>query len=239
MKNVLAITAHPDDDTLFAGTLIKLKKSGWRLYEAILTGGENGVSIKKGVKNLKDQRKSEAENFAKEIGIEKIYWIGGTDGFLSNNKKILQNLLKAIREVHPLIVILLNPDDYHKDHQKSYKIGLDTVELASRHSYTEFGEAIGTPLILISDGLNLLPHPDIIVDISDVYKDKKKALETCYESQFDKDLIQFSQGLSSTRGARVKVSHAEAFNIGKTPSRPMLSGENLQALSDIIASEDP
>ena len=146
----------------------------------------------------------------------------------------MKDLLTVIRKVNPQIVILLNPDDYHKDHKKAYVIGIDAVELASRHAYVEYGEAVDIPLILISDGLNLLSHPDIVVDISKVYKDKKNALLESYESQLDRDLLQFSDGLSTTRGARMKVDHAEAFNIGKIPSRPMLSGKSTQALLDLV-----
>src|SRR3989344_4156615 len=223
MKRLISITAHPDDDTLFAGTLLKLKHSGWNLSEAILTGGENGVSIKDGVKNLKKQRKNEALGFAKKVGIKNVYWLGGKDGFLKTSDKIVGELLKTIRTAKPDVVVLLNPNDYHKDHQIAYKIGFEATELASRNSYSEYGKAIDTPLILISDGLNLLPHPDIIVDTSEVYEEKLAALRTCYESQFSDDLIQFTHGVSMTRGARIKTKFGEAFNVGKLSSRPMLT----------------
>jgi LmbE family N-acetylglucosaminyl deacetylase len=140
MKNLLCITAHPDDDTLFAGTLLKLKKPHWKLYKMILTSSESGVSLKDGVKDLKKHRENEGEVFAKRIGIEKTFWAKREDGFLKKDKKIIKDVVKTIRTIKPNIVILLNPNDYHKDHRESYLIGVEAIEMSTRNSYLVWGK---------------------------------------------------------------------------------------------------
>ncbi len=234
MKNILCITAHPDDDSLFAGTLLKMKTAGWNIFEAILTGGEDGVSIKNDVKNLKKHRVTEAEQFAKLIGLSDIYWLNGTDGFLEETKQITEELVRVMRKVNPSILILLSPGDYHKDHQVSYKIGLSAIELATRNAYLSLGKSIETPLILVSDGINLLAEPQIIVNTTVEHPTRMEALRQAYASQMDADLDRFSEGVALARGARIKTIYGEGFNLAKISSRPLLTEKNMMALTDLL-----
>jgi len=221
-RKLLAITAHPDDDILFGGTLLKLRKKGWKLFEVILTGND-------------PERRKEAKVFAKLIGIEKIFWLKAEDGFLSKNKKILEKLITVIRNVNPDVIILLNPHDYHKDHRQTHSLGLEAIEMATRNSYFQYGKPISdTPLILVADGLNLLENPDLIIDISSEFAFKTQYAKKSYISQVNLDLLNFIKGVSMARGARIKTKHGEAFMIGKIYSRPIFSKKTIEVLKDFF-----
>lgn len=240
MKNqkyrLLAIIAHPDDEILFAGLLLKLKKKGWDLFEIILTEGGGGVSlINIGKEKLKERRKKEGELFAKLIGIKKIFWLKEEDGFLSQNNELIKKLVVIIRKIQPDLVILLNPEDYHKDHRESYNIGINALEIATRKSHLQYGNPLSTvPLILISDGLNLLSNPDIIVDVSGEFSSKINFIKKAYVSQISSELLNFVKGVGRARGARIKVKQGEAFAIGKLSSCPMISSSNVKIIKEIF-----
>lgn len=232
---LLLISAHPDDDAQVTGTLLKIKKRGWQLFEIILTKGGNGTKRGKKCSFLSTRRKKEGEIFAKLLGMKKIYWFNETDGFLTKNKTLVVRLLKIIRKVSPKIIILLNPNDYHKDHRESYTISLEAIELATRNSYFAFGRPLkDAPLILITDGLNLLENPDVIVDVSCEFNQKIRLIKKAYASQLDESLLNFIKGLALVRGARIKVKYGEAFNFGRICSRPTISFRISQILAELL-----
>lgn len=225
---LLAIIAHPDDEILFAGLLLKLRKKGWFLSQVIFTNGGGGIT-------KAAQRKKEAKKFARLVGINKIYWLGEKDGFLTANEKVIKKLVSIIRKVKPNLVILLNPSDYHKDHRESYLGGIQALEMATRNSHFKYGPPLEkTPLILISDGLNLLKSPDLIVDVSTEFKNKIEIIKKVYVSQMSLEILNFVKGLAMVRGARIKAKYGEGFTIGKIKSRPAISCQSAEILKEIL-----
>src|SRR3954468_12648325 len=69
-KMALALMAHPDDaEILCAGTLIRLRKIGWAIHIATLTGGDCGTTTMSAAE-IAAPRRREATAAAKAMGAD-------------------------------------------------------------------------------------------------------------------------------------------------------------------------
>jgi len=109
--------------------------------------------------------------------------------------------------------------------------------MANRQAYLFLGKPISLPVILEMDGLNLIPFPDLIVDISDVFAQKIEIIKKSYPSQLGESLINFLEGLNIVRGARIHTKAGEGFSLVKLSSRPLiLDNRQLEVLRDLLSS---
>ena len=118
-KTIVGIFAHPDDETFGAGgTLAKLAKTN-DVYILCATKGEIGQNyLKKG--KLDDVRSRELLNAAKILGVKKVYFLGFTDGTLSNGlyHKLAAKITTHLKKIKPETIITFEPQGVsgHIDH---------------------------------------------------------------------------------------------------------------------------
>ncbi len=180
--DVLAIGAHPDDVELgCAGTIAKLVKLKYKVGILDLTEGELGT------RGSKDIRAKEAKLASKILGIHVRENLHLNDGNIELNKDNKLKLIKTIRKYRPKILLFPHWHDRHPDHVNANKL--------SQEAWFYSGLVnIKTEL----DGKKQLPWrphhyfnymmkyeyiPSFIVDISDVYDIRQKAVRA-YKSQF-------------------------------------------------------
>lgn len=130
-KRLLAIFAHPDDESLrLAGILSKAYEEKLETYLICLTKGEIGVVEKRISKNkLKSLREKELQKASKILNITKTFILDFPDGELTNLQLELELALKRyIKRLKPGILITHDPSGMsgHPDHITSslitYKI---------------------------------------------------------------------------------------------------------------------
>jgi len=89
MASILVISAHPDDETLFAGgTLAKFANQGHDVTILETTrgeGGEVGDPPLTTRENLGAWREQEARNAAKALGVRNIFFLPYVDPFMEIN----------------------------------------------------------------------------------------------------------------------------------------------------------
>jgi LmbE family N-acetylglucosaminyl deacetylase len=209
----LFIGAHPDDETQVAGTMAQLSRCGFDVYSYITTpgrGGKPNIDEKDASDDIILQdRKKEAELFAKEIGMS-TYIRDNRTQFLENSEEDVLELVRFLRKIRPTIVVLQNPGDYHFEHKSSHTLGLRALEIAMRSMLLELGPKITDVIILETDGLNVLSNPSIFFNISKTQELKKNAIVNAYGERLG-GLTQLDEGLSMMRGGRIGVEHAECF----------------------------
>ncbi len=120
-KRLLAVFAHPDDESLsIGGLLLKAKKEGIRTYLGCLTKGEKGVGdLGVNGRKLGEKRTKELFRAGEILGLTKIFSYNLPDGDLCNQQeKIKQILRKVMRQVKPGVVITHDPSggSGHPDH---------------------------------------------------------------------------------------------------------------------------
>ena len=130
-KNILFITAHPDDETFSsAGTIYKNYKLGGKTEIICATLGENGKShLKEPLtkKQLKELRKGELLAVAKFLKVPKVYFLDLPDGRVKeNSKKFYEGAEGLLAKIKPEVIISFGPDGIsgHHDHIASYEVSL-------------------------------------------------------------------------------------------------------------------
>lgn len=120
-KAILAIFAHPDDESFGpGGTLAKLAKTH-NLYTICVTGGEAGQNARPHTtRKLADIRNDEYKAAAKILGVKKSHCLGYKDGTLSNNKyhEIAGKIDEIVRKLKPETLVTFEPHGVsgHIDH---------------------------------------------------------------------------------------------------------------------------
>ena len=219
MRNVVVISAHPDDEILgVGGTLLKHKKNGDKIYWLITTNifEEQGFS-----KERVFSRQREIEKVSEALGAEKVFMLNYPTMSLSTSTLIemVPKLSKIFTEIEPEIIYCLNRSDAHSDH----RITFDAVMACTKSfRYPFIKQVLMYECISETEFAPQLPEkmfiPNYFVDISSFLEEKKNLIKI-YASElgdhpFPRSLKNI-EALASFRGASVGVEYAEAFQLIK------------------------
>lgn len=183
-NSVVAVFAHPDDEAFGpAGTIAKFAKTH-DVYILCATRGEGGGSHK----NLAQVRSNELRRSAQILGVKKVFFLGFVDGTLSHAlyHKLAQKIAKKLKILKPQTILTFEPRGIsgHIDHI--------TVSMASSYVFyrlsfikTLLYYCIGDEIRKKIKGYFIYFPPgykrseiDKVVDISDVWDKKVKAMMT-------------------------------------------------------------
>lgn len=218
-KNVIVISAHPDDEILgVGGTLLKHAKNGDSIFWLITTNiyEKDGFSKERVV-----SREEEINKVMKEVGIKKVFKLNYSTMMLSNSALItmVPEISSIFTEVRPEVIYCLNRSDAHSDHRitfdavmactKSFRYPfIKKVLMYECISETEFAPVLAEKAFL----------PNYYVDISQ-FLNKKLEIMRIYESELGEHPFPRSErnieALATFRGASVGVEYAEAFQLMK------------------------
>jgi LmbE family N-acetylglucosaminyl deacetylase len=219
MKNIIVISAHPDDETLGAGgTLLKHKFQGDNLFWIIVTNiFENQGFSKEKV----DQRQAEIADVSREYGFKKTFKLDYRTMSLTSDSllTIIPQISQIFHEVKPEVIYTLNRSDAHSDHRylsdavmactKSFRYPfIKKVLMYECISETEFAPAFFEKVFL----------PNYFIDIS-VFIEKKIEIMRVFESELGNPPFPRSEenirALAKFRGSTVGCQYAEAFQVVK------------------------
>jgi bacillithiol biosynthesis deacetylase BshB1 len=182
--DVLIIGAHPDDiECGAAGIALVLKKRSIPFAIVDLTKGEMGS------RGTTEQRLEEAQKSAKFLGACSRETLDLGDTTLTDSVESRQLIARVVRKYRPQLVLAPYWEDLHNDHA--------AAGLIVRHSkiYCSLSKlADSNPPHRPQQFLYYLLHnfysPTFVVDISDVFTDKIRAIQ-CYQSQFSKTAAEY------------------------------------------------
>lgn len=180
--HILAFAAHPDDTELScAGTLAAHIAKGYKVGVIDLTRGELGT---RGTPEIRDQ---EAKASAEILGLTLRSNLGLEDGFFSNDRANQLAVVKAIRKYQPEIILANAVKDRHPDHGRGAQLVEDGVFLSglSKIETRDREEVLGPwrPRAVYHYIQSQFFQPDFIVDVSEHWEIKMKAIEA-FKSQF-------------------------------------------------------
>jgi LmbE family N-acetylglucosaminyl deacetylase len=126
-NTLLAVFAHPDDESLVAGgTLARYAAEGWRTALICATRGEWGPISDESLadyENLGEVRERELRAACDVLGVTWLRFLDLEDGSLSaldseEEELTIAKIASAIRELRPRIIITFGPDGLygHADH---------------------------------------------------------------------------------------------------------------------------
>ena len=129
-RNLLAVFAHPDDETLVAPLLAAYARRGVRVQLAIVTDGEKGTQAHAAIPagpELAKVRAEEARCSCRALGIEAPILLGFKDGELGKQSRppwgplaeVQAELAKLLARARPDAVITFGPEGAygHPDHR--------------------------------------------------------------------------------------------------------------------------
>lgn len=181
--DVLAIGAHPDDVELCAGgTVCSLVAQGYSVGIVDCTRGELGS------RGSADQRAEESAEASRIMGVEVRHNLGLPDAGITNDEQSQRKLITLIRLHQPTLVLANAHVCRHPDHcsasnlavSAAFYSGLSKIE--TRYQ-TGDPQAPWRPQHLLHYMQSVSFQPDLVVDVSDVWDQRMKAL-LAYRSQF-------------------------------------------------------
>jgi LmbE family N-acetylglucosaminyl deacetylase len=195
-KTIVAVFAHPDDETFGPGaTLHKLAQNN-DVYIICATCGEAGENHSTDHKHpISDIRREELQNAGQVLGVKEIFFLGFEDGTLSNNQyhAIADAVRAKLVELQPEIVMTFEPQGVsgHIDHMAMSMITTFVVrDLPSAEQLWYYGN-LKEKAATRRDYFIYFPHGydreefDEIVDVSDVWDVKIKAMEQHHSQNKD------------------------------------------------------
>ena len=221
VKKLIVFASHPDDETIgCGGTIKKLSEKGCEVIVVFATSGNTVVDQSRNYeKNIRATRLKEANEAAKILGINKIIsWKNNTQE-LQYNLKLLHDAIKLIRKEKPDLIITHSNIDKHTDHVALHKIITQACWKAGENLLPSLGKIHKVNDLWAFEVVDILSNVDYIVDISDQFKSKIKAINA-YNSQHEiiSGIRNFIEGISLVRGYEIGAKHAEAFkNISLQP----------------------
>ena len=222
--DILAFGAHPDDVELAAsGTILKHISMGKRVGVVDLTRGEMGT------RGSANDRDLEAKASSKILGLHARENLGFKDCFFENDKDHLLKVIQVIRRFRPKVILCNAVTDRHPDHSRA-------SELVSRACYLSGLSKITTSFnnsAQKSFRPNAVYHyiqdywvdPDFIVDISNFFDTKMKAI-LAFKTQFyspdsklpetpisTESFIDSIKARAVTLGRYIGTDYAEGFTV--------------------------
>jgi N-acetylglucosamine malate deacetylase 1 len=222
--DILAIGVHPDDVELgCSGTLLNEKKAGKTIGVIDLTQGELGT------RGTIDTRYAEAARAAEILGLAVRKNLKMRDGFFRNDEEHQLQLIAAIREYRPEIVIGNILDDRHPDHGRAGHMIADACFLAGLTRIETRDDAGNIqerwrPKMVLHYMQDWYHEPDLLVDISDVFDQRMESVKA-YSTQFNApsnsaepqtyistpDFLDSVIARARMLGKRIGVKYAEGF----------------------------
>ena len=170
--DILAIAAHRDDvEQTCGGTLLKMAQRGHRTGILDLTQGEMGT------RGTAEERAREADRAARILEVCWRQALDIPDGRVENTWENRLKVARVIREQRPRVVILPFPVGRHPDHRIASELGRDACYLAGLAKYGSGGGAHRPFKLLYALAYREDPvKPTFVVDVSDYYDVKRRAL---------------------------------------------------------------
>ena len=200
--DVLAVFSHPDDAELsVAGTLLKLKKLGYRTGVCDMTRGEMGT------RGTAEVRAREALEAARILKLDVRLNLEQPDGHVWPTEVARTAMVRALRTHKPKVLLTTHEDDPHPDHANTSIIVRQAARLATMARYDEESGLRPVPMPAIMHSLfSRRIVPSFVVDVSDFVDEKTSAIKA-YASQFFNEQSQEPATRISDRGFLPEIEY--------------------------------
>ncbi|HUT64156.1 MAG TPA: bacillithiol biosynthesis deacetylase BshB1 [Anaerolineae bacterium] len=217
--DVLCMMAHPDDAEIIAGgTLIKLKNQGYAVGIVDFTRGEMGT------RGDADKREREAACSAGIMGVDVRINLGFPDAHIESTIENRQQVVRAIREYKPYLIITHDLNNRNQDHTYTATLVRESSFTAGLAKY-DTGQAPHRPNKILYGMEYFEFKASLLIDITEQFERKMQAV-SCYESQiYNPGYDGLPTYISSNRfhveiesrlryyGSRIHKDYAEGFRM--------------------------
>jgi N-acetylglucosamine malate deacetylase 1 len=217
--NILAIGSHPDDiEYMCAGTLLKYKKAGHKIFIALTTSGNQGSNLHNSKEEIAAVREKEQLESARYYDAE-VKFLRFDDQGLQDTPASRKAVIEAMRWANPEVILTNCPWDGSVDHATTGKIVSQALlSLPGKLITSDVPPIQKAPSLFYFDtGAGIDFNPEILVDISEFMETKMEALHK-HASQYawmktfmDDDISEACRILARFRGTQGGYKYAEGF----------------------------
>jgi LmbE family N-acetylglucosaminyl deacetylase len=198
VEGILAISAHPDDETLGCGGTLALHAARGQSVNLLC------LTCDPPERRGELLRASGALRVREPIIFEEREVVPCSG--------LIRRISDVIESIKPRVVITHLPFDYHREHRLAYEAVKEAIEWAAHTTASQKPWLVER--LLLMEVNTLIPSPHVLVDITGSFDRKKEALG-CYKSQLGKFpwgyYERFSLEKAELRGAQADCEYAEAF----------------------------
>ncbi len=220
-ESAMVIVAHPDDAGFtVAGTVAGWTKVGCRVVYVICTDGNAG-SHEPGMtrEKLAEIRRVEQRAACAEVGVSEVLFLGYDDGQLQPTLDLRRDLVRAIRQHKPEVVITWDPthlfsgDGYinHPDHRAAAQAALDATSPAS--AMPLLWPEVGAPHRVRQVYVFGNDESNTWVDITETIEQKIAALKQHASQMGEWDPTEMIKEWSAEAGKEKGLAHAERYRV--------------------------
>jgi LmbE family N-acetylglucosaminyl deacetylase len=216
---LLAIFAHPDDESTVSMVLAKYASAGAQVYLATATDGRLGVSAHAGIPagdTLAAARVKELNCTTEKLGINRPIMFGlydqlkmgeGLQAHMDQLREMRERVAKLFEELKPNVVITWGPSGWtgHPDHRLVSDIVTEVFQSRKWDRPAQlYYPAVPTSRVPPNNPIPLAPVDDsfltVRVPVSQADYDKSKAGWLCHASQYTPEQIeQLYQSLAAAQ----------------------------------------
>ncbi|HLD84112.1 MAG TPA: PIG-L deacetylase family protein [archaeon] len=216
---LLVFSAHPDDaDFVCGATVAKKASEGHEVHYVVATGGQKG---NQGTDASPDEfarmRENEERRAAAMLGVRSVTFLNHVDGELEDSHALRSQIVKAIREIKPDILVCMDPalqkfdnvHRYHRDHRMMSIAVFDAGYPAAGNPnfYPEAGKPWAPKEFWFFGG-----ETSIFEDVTGFMDTKIKAL-TEHKSQVNPQMDARIREWASENGKKAGFAYAEGFRV--------------------------
>ncbi len=222
-QRAMGIFAHPDDpEFTVAGTVAKWTQAGCHVVYVLCTDGDVGTRDPDMTREqMAAIRRQEQREACRVLGVAEVIFLGYGDGVLQPTLELRRDLVRAIRQHKPEVVLCGDPtvlffgDQYinHPDHRAAAQAAVDAVAPAAAMPlvFPELAKEGVSPHDVEQVYLWGTDQPNTWVDVAETLERKIQALRQHKSQMGDWDPTEWI-----TRGARERavghgMTYAEAF----------------------------
>lgn len=187
-QTILLVLAHPDDPDFFCGaTIARWTSHGHTVHYCLLTRGDKGVRDNTvDPATLAQEREREQRRAGDVLGVQEIVFLDYLDGYLVPDLKNRKDVVRAIRQFKPDIVVGCDPTQIfgdnsinHPDHRAAGQILVDAVFPAAGNPlfFPELIQEEGLPPHSVNEvWLTVTGQPNTTIDVTPFWEMKIAAL---------------------------------------------------------------
>ena len=220
-ESAMVITAHPDDaEFTVAGTVAAWARAGCTVTYVVCTDGNAG-SHEPGMtsEKLAKVRRAEQRAACATLGVNEVVFLGYDDGQLQPTLDLRRDLVRAIRQYKPEVVITWNPtrlfvrDDYinHPDHRAAAQAALDAV--APSRAMPLLWPQDGPPHRVSQVYVHTDDQPNVWIDVTETMDRKIAALKQHASQMGDWDPTETIRAWNAETGRAKGLAYAESYRV--------------------------
>lgn len=212
-RNVLILGAHLDDSIIaMGGTIAKLVKQGCEVNVFCFGNGDEAYVTPGGAQQAVETFKRGADQAHTLLGVKSLECVNVGDFEVDATAEFYRLCIGAIRKYKPEVIFGHYPAEYFQHHGMA-KMSIDAWNQARWKCSADYGlEPWAANKFFQFEVNDLLPSPSHLVDISDEFEQKMKAM-SCYDpdgGHLD-DWADEMTARARFYGSRIGVKYAEAF----------------------------